>query len=371
MTATIDRIEPGRSDLAVTFLAQGEQRADDVLARLEAFIAHAERSLDFALYDVRLSEPHLARLAAALRERAGAGVAIRFAYDADKPEQPDLARGMDPAAAGTGRSIQSLGYPWRRIGGMKLMHHKYIVRDAGLPAARVWTGSTNFTDDSWTLQENNIVEIASPQVADYYARNFEELWQEENFERSGDFDTDPVQLRYQGEEITIKVLFSPCRGTTIDEDVATRVNAARRRIRICSMLLNSGTLLAALCEQLDEERVPMSGVYDRTQQADVLKDWEAVPKNHWKIPAIEYLVNSIPLVGKNSRRYAPDTPHDFMHSKVLLLDDTVLTGSYNFSRSATLNAENILMIESPALAEEYSAYVDHLIAKYQAGSRPL
>ncbi len=33
----------------------------------------------------------------------------------------------------------------------------------------------------------------------------------------------------------------------------------------------------------------------------------------------------------------------------------------NFSRSAELNAENIV-VESPALAEEYSAYVDHLIA---------
>ena len=50
-----------------------------------------------------------------------------------------------------------------------------------------------------------------------------------------------------------------------------------------------------------------------------------------------------------------------MHNKVLIVDDTVITGSYNFSRSAELNAENIVVVESPALAEEYSAYVDHLI----------
>jgi phosphatidylserine/phosphatidylglycerophosphate/cardiolipin synthase-like enzyme len=54
-----------------------------------------------------------------------------------------------------------------------------------------------------------------------------------------------------------------------------------------------------------------------------------------------------------------------MHNKVLVIDDTVITGSYNFSRSAEFNAENILFLESPALAEQYSGYIDHLIAKYR------
>jgi phosphatidylserine/phosphatidylglycerophosphate/cardiolipin synthase-like enzyme len=53
-----------------------------------------------------------------------------------------------------------------------------------------------------------------------------------------------------------------------------------------------------------------------------------------------------------------------MHNKVLVIDDTVITGSYNFSRSAEFNAENILFLESPPLAETYSHYIDHLIEKY-------
>jgi len=40
-----------------------------------------------------------------------------------------------------------------------------------------------------------------------------------------------------------------------------------------------------------------------------------------------------------------------MHNKVLLVDDTVIIGSYNFSRSAQFNAENILFIESAAAAD--------------------
>ena len=54
-----------------------------------------------------------------------------------------------------------------------------------------------------------------------------------------------------------------------------------------------------------------------------------------------------------------------MHNKVLVIDDTVITGSYNFSRSAQFNAENILFIESASLAEMYSSYIDHLKQKYE------
>jgi phosphatidylserine/phosphatidylglycerophosphate/cardiolipin synthase-like enzyme len=54
------------------------------------------------------------------------------------------------------------------------------------------------------------------------------------------------------------------------------------------------------------------------------------------------------------------------HNKVLVIDNTVITGSYNFSRSAQFNAANILFIESTPLADTYSAYVDHLKSKYAA-----
>jgi phosphatidylserine/phosphatidylglycerophosphate/cardiolipin synthase-like enzyme len=53
-----------------------------------------------------------------------------------------------------------------------------------------------------------------------------------------------------------------------------------------------------------------------------------------------------------------------MHNKVVLVDDTVITGSFNLSSSATQNAENVLMITDPALAEKYSAYIDELVARY-------
>ncbi|MDB5081732.1 MAG: hypothetical protein JWP00_3656 [Chloroflexi bacterium] len=353
------------NDLAAIFLAQGEQSGESVVQLLANFIAGANRTLDIAVFDMRLNDSLKKILADALRERADAGVAIRIAYDADKPEEPLLENGQDPAPAGTGYFVQSLGYPWRRIGGMKLMHHKYIVRDADSPQASVWTGSANWTTDAFTLQENNIVLVHSPAVAGYYQSDFEQLWIKSNIGNSGSFDTRTVTLTYQGEPARVRLLFSPGRGPAIDYEVAQHVAQARERVRICSMLLNSSALVSALNDLLRTDQAPVSGIYDRTQMEGVLYQWESVRRNHWKIEAVQNIVEEANLTGKKSIPYAPDQPHDFMHNKVLVVDDTVITGSYNFSHSAELNAENILMIESRPLADEYSRYIDHLVQKYQ------
>jgi len=351
----------GVDNVSVCFLAEGEQAADEVMARLTTFIRAAKQSLDFAIYDMRFSDPLKTSLSSALRERAEAGVKIRFCYDADKPPQPDLAAGQDPAPSGTGAFVQSLGYPWRRIAGMKLMHSKYIVGDR----QSVWTGSTNMTDEAFASEENNIVEIDSPPLARYYAEDFEQLWEKENFENTGEIHTEPVSGTFAGQPAKVRVMFSPGCGLEIDTEIARRARAAERRVRICSLLINSGTLIGELGNLLRHGRVTVDGVYDRTQMEQVYVQWQEVPQNGWKISALKEIIARAGLVGKNSARYTPTGPHNFMHNKVLLIDDTVITGSYNFSRSAQFNAENILFIESAPLAEAYSAYIDHLVEKYR------
>src|SRR5436190_1509005 len=346
--------------LSVFFLAEGEQTADSVMARLTDFIRAAKHTLDIAVYDMRFSESLRAQLVAALRDRAHAGVQIRFCFDGDKPAEPNVAAGQDPAPAGTSAFVQSLGYPWKRIAGMKLMHSKFVVRDR----ASVWTGSTNMTNDAFTLMENNVVVLDSPALAASYAENFEQLWEKENFENTGKIHTEPVSLTFGGEPVTARVMFSPGCGLEIDTEIARRVRAAQRRVRICSLLINSGTLISELLNLLHAARVPVDGVYDRTQMAEVYTQWQEVPSNHWKIPALQELVTRAHLAGKNSTPYSPTSRHDFMHNKVLVIDDTVITGSYNFSRSAQFNAENILFIESAPLAETYSRYIDRLKSKY-------
>jgi phosphatidylserine/phosphatidylglycerophosphate/cardiolipin synthase-like enzyme len=351
---------PFADSLSVFFLAEGEQTAESVMARLTEFIAGAKESLDFAIYDMRFSDGLKTRLTTALRERAVSGVRIRICYDGDKPLHPNLAMGQDPATPGTSAAVESLGYPSRRVAGMKLMHHKFIVRDR----TSVWTGSLNMTDDAFTLMENNVVQIDSPPVAAYYAEDFEQLWEKENFENTGDIKTVPIPLRFSGQSAAVRIMFSPGTGLAIDEEVARRVGEAQHRVRICSLLINSGTLIGALQNLLSAGRVKVDGIYDRTQMTDVYRQWQGVPQNHWKVPALQDVIARAGLVGKDSTPYSPTGRHDFMHNKILVIDDTVVTGSYNFSRSAQFNAENILFVESAALAAQYSAYIDHLLEKY-------
>src|SRR5260370_19843927 len=96
----------GVDNVSVFFLAQGEQPADEVMTRMTTFIRAAKQTLDFAIYDMRFSDPLKSSLSSALRERAEAGAKIRFCYDADKPFPPHLAAAQDPAPSGTGAPAQ-------------------------------------------------------------------------------------------------------------------------------------------------------------------------------------------------------------------------------------------------------------------------
>jgi phosphatidylserine/phosphatidylglycerophosphate/cardiolipin synthase-like enzyme len=73
---------------------------------------------------------------------------------------------------------------------------------------------------------------------------------------------------------------------------------------------------------------------------------------------------------KTSTPYSPGSIHDFMHAKCLIADDTVFVGSFNFSHSGEENAENVLEIESPEVADTFAAYVDRLVERYRPQSVP-
>jgi phosphatidylserine/phosphatidylglycerophosphate/cardiolipin synthase-like enzyme len=345
----------------VTFLEQGKQDPATVAALLAEFIAAARTSLHVAIYDFRLGDALAELVVRALRERATAGVDVRIAYDAGKPNANFPAAGADPAPPGTADFVRRLGGGIQSkpiTGGdprmPKLMHHKYAIRDG----TALWTGSANWTDDSWTLQENNVLRIDSPQLCAFYETDFGELWQRGDIGISGAHDTGTAAVS----GAAVRVAFAPGEGRTIDHDVAHRISAARRRLKVCSMLLTSGAILGALSDVLERGRIAeYGGVYDRTQMEGVFTQWQGQPAE-WKIAVFQRV--AAPLSGKRSTPYSPGAPHDFMHNKVLVCDDAVVTGSYNLSHSATENAENALVIEDRDLADRYSAYIDRLAQRY-------
>jgi len=88
------------------------------------------------------------------------------------------------------------------------------------------------------------------------------------------------------------------------------------------------------------------------------------------IPLLRTIVTGARLSGKPSTRWSPDAVQDVMHAKVVVADDVSFVGSYNFSRSGELNAENVLEIADTATADALATYVDEVRALYPPATLP-
>ena len=280
---------------------------------------------------------------------------MRLAYNVDHPENVPV-----PAPPRTDPdAMEALPFPTAAIPGIPdLMHHKYVIRDG----TALWTGSTNWTGDSWTREENVIITVESDQLAARYAFDFEQLWTRRDVQHSGKVDTSPVDVG----GVAIRPWFCPGRGEQVAHRIAKAIGTATRRVRIASPVLSSAPILATLAQKVTDGRVDVAGVVDRTQVLEVLRQWNANGNASWKEPLLRTALTRAPFSGKNSTPYAPGSVHDYMHAKVTVADDVVFLGSFNLSHSGELNAENVLEIPDAALADRLAAFIDAVRARYPA-----
>src|SRR5947207_2179198 len=169
-----------------TEVPERSAQAKAVANRIARFIEQAQSTLDIAIYDFRLHSDPASIISEAVRNRAKAGVSIRIAFDAATNSEPHVPSAEAPALleadkkpAGTESFVRSFAdvASLKPITGYRvLMHNKYVVRDAQSPNAAVFTGSANYTNDSWGLQENNLLFLSSQLLAAQYARDFSDLW---------------------------------------------------------------------------------------------------------------------------------------------------------------------------------------------------
>jgi phosphatidylserine/phosphatidylglycerophosphate/cardiolipin synthase-like enzyme len=260
-------------------------------------------------------------------------------------------------------AIEALPVPTRGVAGVPdLMHHKFVVRDGDA----VWTGSTNWTDDSWSRQENVIVTVRSRDIAYAYTLAFEQLWRTGTVEGSGDVEPRPESV----DGARVRAWFCPTHGEALSHRVAKHVGKARERVRIASPVLTSGPILATLVEVVNEARCDVAGVVDDTQVDEVFRQWQANGVSGWKIPLLRRVLEGAPFSGKTSTPWSPRSPNDFMHAKVVVADDTSFVGSFNFSRSGERNAENVLEIRERGIADRLASFVDEIRARYPAATPP-
>jgi phosphatidylserine/phosphatidylglycerophosphate/cardiolipin synthase-like enzyme len=341
------------SALTVHTLTDGGQTAEEVAGCVADFLGGARRTLDIAQYDFHLLPRTAAIVGGAIREAAARGVHIRFLYNVDHrhpipvppPPEPDV------------RLIAELPVDGKPIPGVPdLMHHKYAVRDG----EAVWTGSANWTDESWSRQENVLALVQSEELASRFTSNFESLWREEVIERTGLEETGPISV----DGVRIRTWFCPGHGEDLSHRYARVIGSARRRVRICSPVITAAPVLAVLAQLNSERRVDVAGCVDLTQIRSVIYQWNVNGNVYWKLPLLERAL-SRGFSGKESTPWEPEgSLHDFMHAKVTVADDTVFVGSFNLSHSGEQNAENVLEIEDAALADGMAQFVDEVRARY-------
>jgi phosphatidylserine/phosphatidylglycerophosphate/cardiolipin synthase-like enzyme len=346
--------------VAVRTLTDGGQPAEDIANALASFITSAGSTLEIAIYDLHLPPELDAIVHGALADTSSRGVEVRLAYNVDHPRDIPV----PPPPRTTPSVVEAFPFPTVAIPGVPdLMHHKYVVRDK----ASVWTGSTNWTADSWSREENVIVTVDSAALASRYLEDFEQLWTSQQVRHSGKVDTTPV-------DPGVAAWFCPRRGEKLAHRISRAIRSARRRIRIASPVISNGSILTALADVVSHGKIDLAGVVDATQISEVLYQWHQNGLETGiadaKGPLLREALTGAPFSGKVTTPYAPGSVHDYMHAKVTVTDDTVFVGSFNLSHSGEMNAENVLEFSDPGLAQQMVEFIDSVRGRYPAVSLP-
>ncbi|MBF0524154.1 MAG: phospholipase D family protein [Deltaproteobacteria bacterium] len=131
----------------------------------------------------------------------------------------------------------------------------------------------------------------------------------------------------------VQVCFSP--GGDCTAKIVQEIDAARTEILVQAYSFTSAPIAKALLEAT-KRKINVTAVLDKSQRSQ-------------KYTSARFMQNSgIPV-------YIDDA-HAIAHNKIIIIDkSTVITGSFNFTKAAEeKNAENLLIIRSPALAKIYT-----------------
>jgi len=336
-------VTPGAAVPGVQMFFHSQRAGLDnaLVSQLVSFIMATEHSLDCAVYDLR--HPQVLQALASVAH----GKHLRIAYDAGK-----VRLGADPKPGGNEEAIQQAGLSGHAVSiheGSHLMHNKFLIRDG----RTVWTGSANFTSGGLELQDNNCLIVDSPELAQQYEATFTDLISgnhEHKAARGNERLGQPVRMG----GATITPDFAPRAGEGIEDTIMSLLKDAHK-VRILAFLIGDSGILQALGAI---KHADIKGVYDPNGMEDVLRSSRQDHSHFW-------FMHDSHFVAAPSHPFHGNGEQDFMHNKVFIINDEwVVTGSYNFSENAEANDENVLVIQSPAIAADYTGYFDALYRAY-------
>lgn len=186
-------------------------------------------------------------------------------------------------------------------------------------------------------------------------------------EKSGKSEPKPVRVG----ETAVTAWLAPGHGEELAQRISSKLGGAKRRIRIGL----SGPDLGADPRHAGRTRrrparLDIGLVVDEPQCDRVFEQWERT-QSKWKVPLLEEghrvaagLRQALPYRGDRGGARLQCTPRSLSSTTPVIL------GSFNLSRSGERNAENMVEIDDPALAELFAGFIDSVRARYPRSSIP-
>ena len=292
--------EPGRG---------GDDGIDGPLVNAIAAVRH---TLDIAAFEMNSEPIYQAILAAHQR-----GVRVRIVTD----DEHGLGDEKDDAL----RRLKDAGIPIVDDSRSALMHNKFMIMDR----AAVWTGSWNYTVNGTYRNNNNVLALESATAAAAYQAEWDEMFIRREF---GPRSTDDGIVRFTENGTDISIIFAP-EADAIPALIA-EIQQAEHSIRFMVFTFSIDELAHAVLEAAAKPDIRVQGIFEKRNSG---ASWSQLPPLH--CAGVQ--------VRQDGNRYT-------LHHKVFIIDDTVITGSFNFSNSAAnRNDENIVIIRNPDIARQY------------------
>lgn len=282
---------------------------------LIGYIDQAQHTIHVASFEFNLTPVAEALIAAHRR-----GVQVQWVTDDEHGIDADQEEDHGQFAL-----LEKAGIEVRDDGRSALMHNKFWIFDA----QTVWTGSTNITYNGAFRNNNNVIVLRSVDIARIYEREFQEMWEGQFGPRSPStveqqevlIGHTPVQILFAAEDEAIAHL-SPI------------VQGAQKSIRVMAFSFTHDTLGKAVLERA-LSGLDVKGIFETRGSETEFSELTVL------------FCANVPVRQDGN-------PRTFHHKVIVVDDETVITGSLNFSNNADeSNDENVVVIKNRALAARY------------------
>jgi phosphatidylserine/phosphatidylglycerophosphate/cardiolipin synthase-like enzyme len=218
------------------------------------------------------------------------------------------------------------------------MHHKFVVIDG----VEVWAGSMNLTLNGAYHNDNNLIRLRSLELAQNYLTEFDEMFVSGQYGGLSAANTPYPLVTFS--DAVIENYFAP--EDPAEDRIVSLIEGAQQEVLFMAFVITSDPITDALLEA-SLRGVRIQGVIEEQQVDNIGSDYYAFLDSGLDVR----------LDGNPAK----------MHHKVIIIDRSiVITGSYNFSRSASVrNDENLLVIFSPAVAAEFLLEFERVLAEAQ------